>query len=910
MLSENQRTIMHCLTRFALAFCVGVLGTPAFAQTATPDTVIAGEDLGLPVKGPVASASRIVETIPASGTIVVDGMLDEPAWMQAPAVSGFVQRDPVEGAAPTERTEVFVLYDEEALYVGARLHDTSPDSIVARLGRRDSFLQSDRFVVFLDPYLDRRSGYFFSVNAAGTLDDGILLNDSWDDLDWDGVWQGRAHIDGQGWTVELRIPYSQLRFFQQDEYVWGINFRRDISRKLERDYLVYQPRGESGFVSRFWDLTGIQDIRPRRQLEIIPYATTHADFKQTVDGSPFHDGSRFTLDAGVDMRLGITPNLTLNGTVNPDFGQVEVDPAVINLSDVETFYPEKRPFFIEGASIFQNFGQGGANDNWGFNWSSPSLFYSRRIGRAPHGVLPDHTYADVPDGSRILGAAKLTGKVGGTWNAGMVHALTARESADLEIAGARLRHEAEPATYYGVYRLQQEFGGGRHGLGVLSTLTNRFFNANHLRQDMNERGIVAGLDGWATLDSDRVWVLHGWTGTSHVSGSTERMLSLQQSSLHYFQRPDAGHVSVDSSATAMTGFAGRVSLNKQSGNVIFNSAVGTRSPSYNNNDLGFVTSTDVINGHIVTGYRWPEPGRFFREASLATALFGSFDYEGNRTWSGIWSRTYLQFLNYLYVGNYFVYNPSSISPRRTRGGPLMRTPPGYETGIFAGTDERKPFVVDLEAGTYQAEHVRRVTLWSEIEWKPAANLSIALNPTIQWEAQEAQWVDSFDDPLATATFGRRYVFADLEQRTISSSVRLNWTFTPQMSVQLYAQPLISTGKYAGYKELARARSFEFNVYGENGSTFDPETLTADPDDAGPAPSLALPRLDFNVASLRGTAVFRWEYLPGSTLYLVWTQLRSESTEEPEFHLRPSINQLWSAPMDNVIVLKLTYWLGR
>jgi hypothetical protein len=252
----------------------------------------------------------------------------------------------------------------------------------------------------------------------------------------------------------MRIPYSQLRFYQQDEYVWGINFRRDISRKQERDYLAYQPREGAGFVSRFWDLTGIRNIRPRRQIEITPYAVTQAGFDEAVENNPFNDGSRYQLDAGADLRLGLTPNLTLNGTVNPDFGQVEVDPAVINLSDFETFFPEKRPFFIEGASNFMNFGYGGANSNWGFNWGNPMFFYSRRIGRSPQGSLPANEFSDVPDGTRILGAAKLTGKMAGSWNVGMMHAMTAREHADLQIDGGRLAAEVEPATYYGVYRAQ------------------------------------------------------------------------------------------------------------------------------------------------------------------------------------------------------------------------------------------------------------------------------------------------------------------------------------------------------------------------------------------------------------------------------------------------------------------------
>ncbi len=468
----------------AVAFGIGVLATPVSAQSLQP-----ADEPDLSVASRSVLGARLHESI------VIDGRMLEAEWNAAPAVTGFTQRDPVEGATSTQRTDVRVLYDDHAIYVGARLFDAAPDSIVARLGRRDSELDSDRFTVYLDPYHDRRTGYYFSVNAGGTLKDGILYNDDWEDTEWDGVWEGRAQVGDFGWSVEMRIPYSQLRFHEEDQSVWGINFRREIARRNERSYLAYQPRGESGFVSRFWDLVGLRDVHPRRQIEIIPYVTSRAGFDQTVRDNPLVGESEYRADAGVDMRVGLTSNLSLNATVNPDFGQVEVDPAVINLTDFETFFTEKRPFFIEGYSNFNSFGAGGTKSTWGFNWGTPILFYTRRIGRSPQGTLPDHSFADVPEGARILGAAKLTGKIGDSWNAGTVHALTAREHAEIDLDGNRSRFEVEPATYYGVYRAQKELGGGRHGLGILSTITNRFFSGDNLKSDLSGRSFVGALDG-------------------------------------------------------------------------------------------------------------------------------------------------------------------------------------------------------------------------------------------------------------------------------------------------------------------------------------------------------------------------------------------------------------------------------
>ncbi|HJZ13647.1 MAG TPA: DUF5916 domain-containing protein, partial [Acidobacteriota bacterium] len=317
-----------------------------------------------------AAAKLQVNAVRAVQSIVLDGKLSEPVWKDDLALTRFTQRDPVEGAQPSEKTAVDVLYDDDAIYIGARMYDSNPKGIIALLGRKDVDLTADQFTVYIDPYHDRRTGYYFSVNAAGTQYDGTLYNDSWSDSSWDGVWEGIAKIDEKGWTIEMRIPYSQLRFQKSDQYIWGINFKRIIARKNENVYLVFQPKNGNGFVSRFPDLVGIENITPRRRLEVIPYVTGKASYTNPAGGDPFHDGSSYDPGVGADFKLGLGSNLTLSATANPDFGQVEVDPAVVNLSDVETFFDEKRPFFIEGSSIF-DFGVGGANSYWGFNWSNP-----------------------------------------------------------------------------------------------------------------------------------------------------------------------------------------------------------------------------------------------------------------------------------------------------------------------------------------------------------------------------------------------------------------------------------------------------------------------------------------------------------------------------------------------------------
>ena len=634
-------------------------------------------------------------------------MLDEAIWASAPAITAFTQRDPIEGARPSEATDVRVLYDDAALYIGARLLDRQPDSIMARLGRRDAELESDLFGFFIDPYFDRRSGYYFGVNAGGTLYDGVLYNDEWDDDAWDGVWQGRARIDEEGWTVEMRIPYSQLRFQEKPVHTWGVNFRRDIARRNEEVYLVYTPREGSGFVSRFIPLVGVREIAPPRRIELLPYVTAKATYDDVAPENPFRDGSDYAPDVGADVKIGIGSNLTLDATVNPDFGQVEVDPAVVNLSDTEVFFEERRPFFIEGASLF-NFGTGGARNYWGFNWPGGDLFYSRRIGRAPRGNLPDHDHADVPSGTRILGAAKLTGKLGRLGNLGVVQAVTAREAASLVHDGQRARVDVEPLTYYGVFRGQKEIDDGRQGLGFMSTVAQRRFGEDRLREQFGSGAYVGGLDGWTFLDGDKEWVVTGYAALSHLRGTPGYLTDVQRSPVHYLQRPDAGHVDVDTSAASLTGWTARVYLNKQKGKYFSNTALGFISPRFNANDLGFTSRTDVINGHVGAGRQWTEPNGWRRQMELGGALFQSRDFAGNVTWTGVYHFGFVRFLGFQSVFWNLAYNPETVSPRRTRGGPLTLNPPGYQVNFGGRSDSRKAWTLGAFFNTYQSGWTRSV----------------------------------------------------------------------------------------------------------------------------------------------------------------------------------------------------------
>ena len=844
----------------------------------------------------------------------IDGILNDAAWDQSKSISGMIQRNPDEGRPATQKSLIWVAYDDAYLYVAARLFDTHPDSIIARPGRRDADTQSDRFGIFLDTYRDLRSGYFFELNAAGVYCDGVINNDTYFDDDWDAVWEGKARVDDKGWSVEMRIPLSQMRFPNKEIQHWGVNFGREIKRRKEETYYVSWPRNENNFVSRFAPLEGITHIRPAKNLELLPYVRVKNRRAPAAPGDPFNSGSEYKAAAGLDIKYGVTSNLTLNATVNPDFGQVEVDPAVVNLSDFETFYSEKRPFFIEGASNY-SFGNGGATSNWNFNWSNPNFFYSRRIGRRPQGSAQYlEPFSDTRDGSRIIGAAKITGKVGNNINVGALSALTAREYSRLSADGASVySKEVEPLTTYNVLRLIQERNEGRNGIGMIATGIHRFFRDPALKKEMNANALSLGTDGWHFIDNEKVWVLSGWLGYSRIKGSPEQILRVQTGSTHRFQRPDFNYISVDSQRTILSGFAGRLALSKEKGNWLFNSAFGFIQPEFDVNDMGFLFRTNVINAHVAGGYRWTNPSSWYRNLSVLTSVFGNMDFDGNINNKGLWSMLNWQGLNYLNAGSGLFYSLGGVNTDMTRGGPVIRTPASFSQFWYFNTDRTRN--ISMSAGGNYFTSVEGSYGFGAnlgITYHPWDNLKFSISPSYNVNVQDAQWVGAFEDHTATETYATRYVFGALHQKTFSTEFRLDWTFSPELSLQIYARPFVSSAQYTDFKYLTRPDSYDFTSFSEGGSIRSEENrYYADADGPdGPAQEISFANPDFSFTDLRGNAVLRWEYSAGSRLYFVWTQSRSffqnRSTFQPGSQWK---DLLLNEPTDNIFLIKISYWLG-
>ncbi|MGD9546487.1 MAG: DUF5916 domain-containing protein [Candidatus Krumholzibacteriia bacterium] len=888
-----------------------------------PQPALAFMVLSFLIAGPAGAADT--ETVSGPGTVravrldepvVLDGLLLEDAW-QGPGESRLVQNDPVNGVAPRHRTEFWVAYDDAAVFVAARMHDSAPDSIAARLGRRDTWPSSDWIYINLDTFNDDRNAFSFSINPAGVIGDSALYNDGWGDSTWDGVWEAATNIDGQGWTLEVRIPFSQLKFPDTDQQVWGFNFSRRILRYNERDDLFHLPRDEAGYGRRFPDLVGISGVRPGSKAEVRAYGLLKGEALNVDPGDPFREDPQLSGNAGLDVKTALSNNLTMNATVNPDFGQVEVDPAVVNLSAYETFFEEKRPFFVEDANIFR-FGEEGTSSNWNFNWMSPLLFYSRRVGRYPQiGIEGSPDWEDGPQSTTILGATKISGKVGDT-SVGAFTAFTAREKAHLQTDGREHDQVVEPFTNYSVVRAKHARPDGSRGLGFLATSTVRKLDDPVSQAELDKRSFTGGIDGWTHLDEDGVWALKAYLAGSHVTGSPEAIDALQTSSRHAFDRPGADHLSYDPGSTTMTGWQGRAAVNKESGDWLFNSAAGYSSPGYEINDVGFAYYTDVINWSVVGGYRWTEPNRLFRNQSVNLATYKTWDTGGTPDNGGFGAWYWAQFANFWSLDGMVFFNPERNDIRATRGGPVMRAPGYREFDLNLSSDGRRSWSWSVGGGASGDDAGSHSGYGSlSLEVHPVQALGVTLSPRYRWSQDEAQYYDVVADPLMESTFGKRYVFADLEYRQFSLETRIDWTFTPKLTLQTYVQPLFASGDYSDLKELARPGTFDFNRYGQDGGS----TLVYDPQGDADNPYLVTPpggsgadafRLadqDFNFKSLKINLVLRWEYAAGSTFFFVWTQDRANLDDPGRFDLGRDVRSLLDAPGEDIFMVKVSQYFS-
>ena len=843
---------------------------------------------------PVAQAVR------TSTPISVDGVLNEQSWRSATPITDFKQLDPAEGQPVSERTEVRVLYDDDALYVGAWMYDRQASR--ARLGRRDmSMSASDWLTIIFDSKHDHRTAFGFEINPAGVRRDQTRDPNNEDDS-WDPVWDAATTVTDSGWFAELRIPFSQFRFSGQAQQTWGLRVERQIARNQEFAFWPFIPRDEpAGGSAKYAHLTGIQNIVTGKRIEIMPYAVTRGKY---IDprGNPFREKSEHEVDAGLDLKFRLTGNLTLDATVNPDFGQVEVDPAVINLTAFETFFPERRPFFIEGSELFR-FAADGTNQ----------MFYSRRIGKQPS-LQPPFPARDVPDATRILGAVKLTGRTDGGWSVGALDAVTNREIARFFDASSGTptlgSTVAEPLTNYFAGRARREARAGQTALGGFLGAVNRDLETTELADALRSAAYSGGVDlfhQWAQQN----WTFATFAVASHVVGDTAVIRATQQLPYHYFQRPDAGHVEVDPTATSLTGFAAATTLEHRIGRHWFTSAtLNTITPDYEVSDLGFQRRADRIDAQTFVQFSDTRPKkRILRRWSGFVSPLVEHNYDGDNISNRIFVGANAQLLNYWNGSLNVTLSPwLTIDDRLTRGGPAALRPTTRDASLEIASDPRAAIVTAFGGGGSEGDALKSRFAFFQVTLKPQPQWEVRLTPQISRDESTAQYLFDVSDPAATRTFGRRYVFADLDQRVFSLETRVNYTFTPLLSLQAYLQPFIASGKFGAAKELDRPRTYSFLVYGRDIGEVANNVIYPTGQASGGV-SFPVPQEDFNIRSLRGNAVLRWEWRPGSTMYLAWQQTREDFVPIGDFDLGNDLKALYSTSPDNIVLLKVSYWLN-
>ncbi|MCZ7554983.1 MAG: carbohydrate binding family 9 domain-containing protein [Bacteroidia bacterium] len=842
----------------------------------------------------LVAASRCLDRTPR-----LDGVLDDACWLKASPATDFVLKEPREGAEPSLRTEVRFVYDDKALYVGARMYHDDVTEIVSTLSRRDNAGNSERIIISLDTYGDKRTSYSFCVTADGVRVEYYHSEDQEFSRDhsFDPVWEAAVSRDAVGWSAEMRIPFSQLRFNSRDELSWGLNMNRYVPSRNEDMYWVLIPKSETGWASRFGTLTGIRGIAPSSRIELFPYLSTDFTHSGTHDpANPLSTQSTWQGGAGVDMKMGLGPNLTLDATINPDFGQVEADPATVNLSAYEIYYDERRPFFIEGSQLLKGRG--------------PNYFYSRRIG-APPRLTSDAPYSAKTSNTTILGAAKVSGRLQSGFSLGALTALTAREFVETWDPATSTRGETQvaPMSGYGVVRALQEIDAEGSSAGVILAGVKRDL-ADPKAESILTRNAVSGGADWKIRFNSGVYELNGFAGFSHVQGSSDAIALIQLSPAHYFQRPDATHVSFDPTRTSLTGYTAALNFSKIGGkNWLWGAGITAESPEFEINDTGRLQSTDDIEASTSLTYRETEPGALFHAWSLGVSQVAGWNFGGTHRFTTAnleLAGTFKNFWTSAFVIN---YGARGVSDELTRGGPLMDAGAGinyywsfhnnyaddfrWSGGVSGFNDETDSwnFVID---GSF-ALRLR-------------GNLELSLVPSFIRQISTRQYIGTFDRGDAR-TYGKRYVFSTIDQATLVSRFRVNYAFTPDLTLEVYMEPFASNGRFTAFGEMAEGGERDLRIYGTDGSSL---TLSEDGTsytvrEAG-QPVLTLNNPDFKILSFRSNVVLRWEWLRGSTLFLVWQQNRSNydmdgATIGPR-HLLHSID----SPGDNFFAMKISYWL--
>lgn len=881
--------------------CLVALGALLFARETPAQTQTSATQAATAVRKE-ARAARVTDV-----PIRIDGRLDEEVWLNAEPVTDFLQQEPTENGPPSAAMEVRFVYDDTSLYVGARMFG-APGTIQAPMGRRDDVEQAEYIQIELDTFLDRRTAYMFGVTASGVRQDHFHPSDNEGDIDeqFDPVWRARTQITDQGWTAELWIPFSQLRFNDQPERIWGLNIRRYRPQLNEQVYWVVVGRTNRGWSSRFGNLRGIEGLRPKQRLEILPYvASSSRTIGNPNPNNPFDRGLNPSGRVGADMKVGLGSNLTLEATVNPDFGQVELDPAEVNLTVFETIFDERRPFFIEGNSVIEA--------------ATGNFYYSRRIGARPTSPAVN-TYVDYPQATNIITAAKLTGRSRRGTSVGFLSALTDDTRARTSNGLARTDVAVAPVASWNVARVIQEWGRERNTVGAHVTYVHRQMDpTDPLATFLTRNAVTYGADTRIRF-ADRTYEMAANVGITHIDGEPGAIARVQQANGHFWQRLDQPTIRFDPARREMNGLQLQGSFNKIAGrHWLWGANLMIESPGFETLDFGRLNYAGDFNGGPRLTYRETRPSKYVRAYSTQLGLSHYWYYDTDlgvrNTVNSNNSITFRNFWNATFnVSQYFRGQDAQM----TRGGPAMASPRGkqvsYALRNAPGANTRWSV-----SGNYRSNELDDYT-WSvtgSVSARPRPSLQVSMAPNYLYEqGTPATFSGPINKQYLTVltggrpeTYGRRYIFGVVDRTTLSMQFRLNYTFRPDLTLDVYMEPFAASGRYKQLGEMAAPRQPQLRIYGTDGTTITRNADLSYTVTDGTS-TFTLQNRDFNRLSYRSNVVLRWEWRPGSIAYFVWQQNRQQEFATGEHVSAQGLLDAFGARGSNIFALKTTFWLSR
>ena len=830
----------------------------------------------------IASIKRVYYASRTELKPKIDGKLDDECWQKAGNWdSGFIQQQPHQAAPPSQQTEIKILYDDKYLYFAIICHDNEPEKMNPILGRRD-VNSGDMAGIALDSYNDKQTAFEFNLTAAGQKVDLMHMGEYGWDFEWNAVWDGKTTIGDSAWYAEMRVPFTQIRFSNLDEHIWGMHIWRWIHRYQEESQWKLIPVDAPAMVYIFGELRGIKDIPSKRNFEVMPYVKG----KYVTDSE-----SNENFGGGVDGKVGITSDFTLDYTINPDFGQVEADPSVLNLTSYEVFYDEKRPFFLEGKSILE------------YNADNDMLFYSRRIGHAPS-YQPDtdeNQTLSMPDNTSIINALKLTGKNKSGFSMGIVNSMTAKEFATISSGDISNKEAVEPFTNYFIGRLKQDFNKGSTTLGGIATSTMRNIKDEQL-EFLPEKSLVGGLDfehNWL----NRKYFINAKSFYSKIDGSETAISKLQRSSQHLYQREDADHLEYDSQLTSLQGWGGELNGGKRSGKFRLTGKLDWRSPGVDLNDVGYMRQADYVNEEVNLLYNVNKPKGILLKYYFLLKQEHLWSFGGENLKDFLFSQAKLTFQNYWMLNMTLDRTINEIDTRQLRGGPSLRIDGNTSVGLIFQTNSSKKlvFATRMDFTNFDDKITWRDKYDFSLSWLINNNFTLSAMTGFTNETNNSQYVKQL-----TVDNKREYVVGKIDRQTLFTTLRAEYFITPELSLQYYGSPYASIGKYDSYRKVNQSKSKDLNER-YTSLTIKGDKLVDENDNE--LLDFTTENPDFNFQEFRSNFVLRWEYKTGSTFYFVWTNTSSNYEDVYNPSITNTFKNISKLQAQNAFMIKFSYWFS-